>query len=75
MAVKTLATKTFQGRSERRRGITYVKIYILSSENIPLKIIYSLFYIFRDRPIRFRCFLQNTIYDVLKNRGWIESRE
>jgi hypothetical protein len=43
MAVKTLATKTFQGRSERRRGITYVKIYILSSDNIPLKIIYSLF--------------------------------
>jgi hypothetical protein len=34
-----------------------------------------LFYIFRDRPIRFRCFLQNTIYDVLKSRGWIESRE
>lgn len=25
-----------------------------------------------DRPIRFRCFLQNTILDVLKNRGWIE---
>jgi hypothetical protein len=24
MAVKTLATKTFQGRTERRRGITYV---------------------------------------------------
>jgi len=24
MAVKTVATKTFQGRTERRRGITYV---------------------------------------------------
>lgn len=23
MAVKTLTTKTFQGRGERRRGITY----------------------------------------------------
>ncbi|UJR23876.1 hypothetical protein I4U23_026848 [Adineta vaga] len=28
-----------------------------------------------DRPIRFRTFLQNTIYDVLRSRGWIESRE
>jgi hypothetical protein len=25
MAVKTLVTKTFQGRTERRRGITYVQ--------------------------------------------------
>ena len=25
-----------------------------------------------DRPIRFRSFLQNTILEVLKNRGWTE---
>lgn len=28
-----------------------------------------------DRPIRFRCFLQNTMLDVLKSRGWIEVTE
>ncbi|ESO08032.1 hypothetical protein HELRODRAFT_75380 [Helobdella robusta] len=25
-----------------------------------------------DRPIRFKCFIQNTILDVLRNRGWQE---
>ena len=28
-----------------------------------------------DRQIRFRCFLQNTILDVLKSRGWQEVQE
>ena len=28
-----------------------------------------------DRPVRFRCFLNNTIYEVLKNRGWQEVAE
>ncbi|CAF0909007.1 unnamed protein product, partial [Didymodactylos carnosus] len=28
-----------------------------------------------DRPIRFRSFLQNTILEVLKNRGWVEVGE
>jgi hypothetical protein len=28
-----------------------------------------------ERPIRFRCFLQNTILEVLKNRGWQEVAE
>lgn len=28
-----------------------------------------------DRQIRFRCFLQNTILDVLKSRGWQEITE
>jgi hypothetical protein len=28
-----------------------------------------------DRPIRFRCFLNNTILDVLKARGWQEITE
>ncbi|RNA32432.1 putative tubulin polyglutamylase TTLL9 [Brachionus plicatilis] len=27
---------------------------------------------FTDRPIKFRCFLQNTMLDVLKSRGWME---
>jgi hypothetical protein len=30
MAVKTLATKTFQNRNERRRGITYVNQHKMS---------------------------------------------
>jgi hypothetical protein len=28
-----------------------------------------------DRQIKFRCFLQNTILDVLKGRGWQEITE
>lgn len=28
-----------------------------------------------ERPIKFRCFLQNTILDVLRSRGWIEISE
>ena len=28
-----------------------------------------------EKPIRFRCFLQNTILDVLKSRGWQEITE
>lgn len=30
---------------------------------------------FADRPIKFRCFLQNTMLDVLKSRGWVEVTE
>jgi len=33
MAVKTLATKTFQGRPERRRGITYRPLFVVSRLN------------------------------------------